>query len=142
MRKKKSFKLLLIEDNPGDVRLMEEALKELPYSVTIQVLRDGVEAINFFKNEEEKFNFADLILLDLNLPRKNGFEVLEFLKKSSDWKRIPVIILSTSEAEQDIVRAYDNYANCYITKPVDFDDFNNVIQTIANFWFATIRLPE
>jgi CheY-like chemotaxis protein len=136
--------ILLVEDNPGDVRLTQEALKENQLHNNLHVTRNGVEAMAFLRQEGE---YADaprpgLVLLDLNLPRKDGREVLAEIKSDAALKRIPVVILTTSQAEEDILKTYDLHANCYITKPVNLDQFIQVIQSIKDFWLATVELPE
>lgn len=135
--------ILLVEDNPGDVRLTQEVLKEGKVSNNLHVAVDGVEALEFLRGEG-KFPDAvrpDIILLDLNLPKKDGREVLEEIKNDPTLKRIPVVILTTSGAETDIVRTYDLHANCYITKPVDLDQFIRVVKYIEDFWLTIVRLP-
>jgi len=135
--------ILLVEDNPGDVRLTMEALKEAKLLNKIAHVPDGVEAIAYLR-KEGKYKEAsrpDLILLDLNLPKKDGREVLAEIKSDLGLKRIPVVILTTSRAEQDILRAYNLHANCYITKPVDLDQFIRVAKSIDDFWFTMVRLP-
>jgi two-component system, chemotaxis family, response regulator Rcp1 len=135
--------ILLVEDNPGDVRLTREALKEGKVRNNLHVATDGVDALAFLRREG-KFEGAtrpDLILLDLNLPRKDGREVLEEIKREPELRAIPVVILTSSQAEQDIVRAYDLHANCFITKPVDLDQFITVVRSIEEFWFAIVKLP-
>ncbi|MBN2419435.1 MAG: response regulator [Deltaproteobacteria bacterium] len=138
------IEILLVEDNPGDVRLTQEALKEGKILNNLSIAKDGVEAISFLRREGEYENTArpDLILLDLNLPKKDGREVLMEIKKDEDLRRIPVVVLTTSRAEEDIIRTYDCYANCYITKPVDFDQFINVVKSIENFWLTVVKLPH
>ena len=138
------IEILLVEDNPGDVRLTQEALKEHKIVNSLQVAKDGVEAINFLRREGEHVDAVrpDLILLDLNLPKMDGREVLTEIKKDDDLRRIPVVVLTTSRAEEDIIRTYDCHANCYITKPVDFDQFINVIKSIENFWLSVVKLPH
>ena len=136
--------ILLVEDNPGDVRLTEEALKEGKVINNINLVNDGVEAVSFL-HKEGKYADAvrpDLILLDLNLPKKDGREVLMEIKKDEALRRIPVVVLTTSKAEEDIIRTYDCHANCYITKPVDFDQFINVVKSIEDFWLSLVRLPH
>jgi chemotaxis family two-component system response regulator Rcp1 len=135
--------ILLVEDNPGDVRLTQEALKENQLHNSLHVTRTGVEAMAFLRQEGE---YADaprpgLILLDLNLPKKDGREVLAEIKNDENLKRIPVVVLTTSKAEEDILKTYDLHANCYITKPVDLDRFIEVVQSIKDFWFAVVELP-
>jgi CheY-like chemotaxis protein len=139
----KPVEVLLIEDNPGDVRLTEEALKEGKVLNNLSVVQDGVEAMAFL-NREGKYATSprpDIVLLDLNLPRKDGREVLLELKAHESFRRIPVVILTTSRAEEDIVRTYDLHANCYIAKPVDLDQFIRVVQSIEEFWFTVVKLP-
>lgn len=140
----KTIEILLVEDNPGDVRLTIEAFKEDGTDCNINVVKDGEEAISFLKKKDDYFDVPrpDLILLDLNLPRKDGREVLQDIKCDDELKRIPVIILTTSEAEQDIRMAYDLHANCYIKKPVDLDHFVTVINSIKEFWLSLVKLPE
>lgn len=139
----KPIEILLVEDNPGDVRLTQEALKENKVRNTMNVVEDGLEAIAFLRQEGNYSNAPrpDLILLDLNLPRKDGREVLAEIKNDPDLKRIPVVVLTTSKAEEDIIKMYDNYANCYITKPVDLDEFISIIKSIENFWVNIVKLP-
>jgi CheY-like chemotaxis protein len=137
------IEILLVEDNPGDVRLTREVLKEGRIHNTLNVVSDGVEALRFLRREGEHANAApqDLILLDLNLPKLDGREVLAVIKADPALQRIPVVVLTTSAAEIDIVGAYDLHANCYITKPVDLDQFVNVVRSIEDFWLAIVRLP-
>jgi len=137
------IEILLVEDNPGDVRLTIEALKEGRFANLINVAVDGFEAMAFLRREGKYANASkpDLILLDLNLPKKNGREVLAEIKTDSNLKRIPVVVLTSSQAETDIVATYDLHANCYITKPVDFDQFISVVRSIEDFWFAVVKLP-
>ena len=135
--------ILLVEDNPGDVRLTKEAIKESKVLNHLSVVRDGAEAMSFLKRRE-KYKDAhrpDLILLDLNLPKKNGREVLEEIKGSPDLMRIPVVILTISKDEQDILKSYDLHANCYVTKPVDLTQFINVVKSIEDFWLTIVKLP-
>jgi CheY-like chemotaxis protein len=136
--------ILMVEDNPGDARLTREALKESKVCNNLHHVRDGVEAMEFLRKEGE-FGDAptpDIILLDLNLPRKDGRQVLAELKASPRLKHIPVVVLTTSEAEQDIVKSYELHANCYITKPVDLDKFVEIIRGIENFWLSIVKLPQ
>ncbi len=135
--------ILLVEDNPGDVRLTIEALKEGKVANQINVAFDGIEAMAFLHREGNYANAPkpDLILLDLNLPKKNGREVLAEIKMDPDLRYIPVVILTSSQAEKDIITTYNLYANCYITKPVDFDQFINVVRSIEDFWFTVVKLP-
>jgi CheY-like chemotaxis protein len=138
------IEILLVEDNPGDVRLTIEALKEGKVSNHLSVARDGVEALSFLRREGPHSNAArpDLILLDLNLPKKDGREVLAEIKEDSRLRRIPVVVLTTSKAEEDILRTYDLHANCYITKPVDLEQFISVVRSIDDFWLSVVRLPS
>ena len=140
----KIAEVLLVEDSPGDVRLTREALKDSVPPSRFNVVRDGEEALAFLRRQGPYHNAPspDLILLDLNLPKKDGREVLAEIKHDPDLKRIPVVVLTTSEAEQDIVRAYDLHANCYITKPMDLDDFLETIREIHRFWFAVGRIAH
>jgi two-component system, chemotaxis family, response regulator Rcp1 len=143
-RQSRPVEVLLVEDNPGDVRLTQEALKDGRVMVNLTVAADGVEALEILNRRGPYANTArpDLILLDLNLPRKNGREVLEEIKADEDLKRIPVIVMTTSKAEQDIYRVYNLNANCYITKPVDLDEFLNVVRSIEDFWLTIVTLPR
>lgn len=138
------IEILLVEDNPGDVRLTKEALKEDKIINNLHLAKDGIEAISFLRREGEYANAVrpDLILLDLNLPKKDGREVLTEIKKDEGLRRIPVVVLTTSRAEEDIIRTYDCHANCYITKPVDFEQFINVIKSIEDFWLSVVKLPH
>lgn len=136
--------LLLVEDNSGDVRLTKEGLKTGRLWNNLHVAKDGVEAMVFLRRQG-KFADAprpDLILLDLNLPRKDGRQVLAEIKSDDDLKSIPVVILTSSKAEEDIVKAYGLHANCYITKPVDFPRFTAVVKSIEDFWFTVVKLPS
>jgi len=135
--------VLLVEDNPGDVRLTQEAFKEAKMSIKLDVTMDGAEAIKYLKKEGEYENVTtpDLILLDLNLPKKDGREVLKEVKTDDMLKRIPVVVLTTSNAEQDIMKSYNLHVNCYINKPVDFEKFFDIIQKIEEFWLTTAILP-
>jgi chemotaxis family two-component system response regulator Rcp1 len=137
------IEILLVEDNPGDVRLTIEALKEGKVRNRLSVARDGVEALAFLRREGPHANAArpDLILLDLNLPKKDGREVLADIKEDTRLRRIPVVVLTTSKAEEDILRTYDLHANCYITKPVDLEQFISVVRSIDDFWLSVVRLP-
>jgi CheY-like chemotaxis protein len=137
-------KILLVEDNPGDIRLTMEALKEGKILNEISVAEDGVEAIAYLRRTGKyaAVSRPDLILLDLNLPKKDGREVLEEIKADDDLKKIPVVVLTTSAAERDILRAYNLHANCYITKPVDLEQFMRVVQSIEDFWLTIVKLPQ
>ena len=135
--------ILLVEDNPGDVRLTREAWKEGKLRNNLHVAEDGVEALAFLRQQGRHGGAVrpDLILLDLNLPRKDGREVLAEIKQDPNLKHIPVVILTTSKAEQDILKTYDLHANCYITKPLDMDQFIRVVKSIEEFWLETVTLP-
>ena len=137
------IEVLLVEDNPGDVQLTRIALEDSKISIHLNVVEDGVEAMAFLRKKEKyaKVLHPDIILLDLNLPKKDGREVLAEIKGDENLKRIPVVVLTTSQAEEDILKAYNLAANCYITKPVDFDQFVKIVQSIENFWFAIVKLP-
>lgn len=137
------IQVLLVEDNPGDVQLTRIALEDSKISVNLSVVEDGVEAMAFLRKQEKYADVPhpDIVLLDLNLPKKDGREVLAEIKTDEYLKRIPVVVLTTSQAEEDIVRAYDLAANCYIAKPVDFDQFVRIVKSIENFWFAIVKLP-
>ncbi|WP_141592424.1 response regulator [Myxococcus sp. AB056] len=137
------IEILLVEDNPGDVRLTVEALKEGKVRNRLSVARDGVEALAFLRRQGAYADAAqpDLILLDLNLPRKDGREVLAEIKVDPALRRIPVVVLTTSKAEEDILRTYDLHANCYIAKPVDLEQFISVVRSIDDFWLSVVRLP-
>lgn len=140
----KDVEILLVEDNPGDVLLTQEALSEAKVENTVHWARDGVEALAFLQ-KQPPFTGAprpDLIFLDLNLPRKSGHEVLAFLKGDRRFKRIPVVILTSSSAEADIARSYEHHANCYVTKPVDLDNFMRVIREMDHFWMKVVTLPD
>ncbi len=139
----KPIEILLVEDNPGDVRLTIEGFKEGKILNNLSVVSNGVEALAFLRREGEYANAPrpELILLDLNLPRKDGREVLAEIKNDNNLKRIPVVILTSSEAEQDIVKSYNLHANCYITKPVELDQFIGVIKNIEHFWLTVVKLP-
>lgn len=137
------IEILMVEDNPGDVRLTVEALKEGKVRNNFHTVEDGVEAIAYLRREGRyaKASRPDLVLLDLNLPKKSGREVLAEIKEDPDLRRIPVVILTVSQAEQDIVKSYSLHANCYITKPVDLDQFLEVVKSIENFWLTVVMLP-
>ena len=139
-----AIEILLVEDNPADVRLTQEALKEGKFHTHLQVAEDGIEALAILRREGGRADAPrpDLILLDLNLPRKDGREVLEEIRADLRLKRIPVVVLTSSAAEQDILRAYDLHANCFITKPVDFEQFIKVVRSIEDFWLTIVRLPS
>ena len=142
-KKTRPVNILLIEDNPGDVRLTQEAFKEGKMALNLEFVMDGVEAIKYLRKEEayNKKVTPDLILLDLNLPKRDGREVLQEIKTDENLKRIPVVVLTTSNAQQDILKSYNLHVNCYINKPVDFDKFFDIIQKIEDFWLSTAILP-
>jgi two-component system, chemotaxis family, response regulator Rcp1 len=135
--------ILLVEDNPGDVRLTREALRGGKVINELTVVSDGVEALEFLRQEGRYVNASrpDLILLDLNLPRKDGREVLAEIKEDPDLKRIPVVVITSSKAEEDVLKSYDLHANCFVTKPVDFEQFVAVVKSIENFWMGIVKLP-
>ncbi|HET9885859.1 MAG TPA: response regulator [Candidatus Binatia bacterium] len=138
------IQVLLVEDNPGDVRLTKEALKEGKLLNQLTVVGDGVEALSFLRKQGI---YADapqpeLILLDLNLPKKDGREVLAEIKADPNLRRIPVVVLTTSSSEEDILKIYDLHANCYITKPVDLEQFMGVVKSIEDFWVSVVKLPS
>jgi CheY-like chemotaxis protein len=137
------IEILLVEDNPGDVRLTVEALKDGKIRNNLNVVRDGVQAMAFLHQQEpyDKVARPDLILLDLNLPRKDGREVLAEIKRTPGLQHIPVVVLTTSDARPDIQRSYELHANCYITKPVDLEQFIQVVRSIEGFWLTIVRLP-
>lgn len=140
----KSVNILLVEDNPGDARLAQEALKENKVANTLHWVDDGVKALQFLHQEGPYADAPrpDVILLDLNLPRKDGREVLAEIKDDPELKRIPVVVLTVSQAEEDILRTYNLHANCYITKPLDLDRFLEVVQQVENFWLTIVKLPN
>lgn len=137
------MQILLVEDNPGDIRLTQEALKEGEIPNVLHVVKDGVEAMEFLRKREKYADMPtpDIILLDLNLPRKDGREVLADIKTDENLKMIPVIVLTTSDTDQDIIKSYKLHANCFITKPVDLELFIFIIRQIETFWFKVIKLP-
>ena len=143
-RRNELVEVLLVEDNPGDVRLTKEALKEGRILNHVNVVGDGVEALSYLRRQGSHAAAVrpDLILLDLNLPKKNGREVLAEIKADPDLRRIPVVVLTTSSAEEDILKTYDLHANCYITKPVDLEQFMRVVKSIEDFWVTVVRLPS
>lgn len=138
-----SIEILLVEDNPGDVRLTREALKDAKMLTHLTWAKDGEEALAALRQQGEFANAPrpDIILLDLNLPKKGGLEVLGEIKNDDRLKKIPVVILTSSEAEQDIARTYNLHANCYITKPINLDQFVKVVRMIEDFWFTIVKLP-
>lgn len=140
----KLVEILLVEDNPGDVRLTQEALKETKLVNKLHVVGDGEEAIAFLRKQGKHANARqpDLILLDLNLPKKDGREVLAEIKNDPDLQRIPVVVLTTSKSEQEVLKAYNLHANCFVTKPIDLDQFMHVVKSIEDFWLSIVRLPS
>jgi CheY-like chemotaxis protein len=137
------IEILLVEDNPADVRLMVEVLKETKVRNTLTIVGDGIEALDLLRRTGRYTHAVrpKLILLDLNLPKKDGRQVLAEIKADPDLKRIPVVILTSSKAEEDIVKSYNLYANCYVTKPVDLEQFVKVVKSIENFWLTIVKLP-
>jgi CheY-like chemotaxis protein len=137
------FEVLLVEDNPGDAQLTKIALEEGKVRIDLNVVEDGVEALLYLRRigKYATATQPDLILLDLNLPKKDGREVLTEIKADEALKRIPVVILTTSQSEEDILKVYNLNANCYITKPVDFERFVKIVQSIEHFWFTIVQLP-
>jgi CheY-like chemotaxis protein len=144
MEKQRAITMLLIEDNPGDIRLIQEVMKAGKIKNELNFVNNGEEALMYLRKIGEFANVPrpDIILLDLNLPKKNGREVLAEIKKDPDLLLIPVIVLTSSSEEKDVLETYAQHANCYITKPVDFNQFINVIQSIANFWLDIVILPN
>jgi len=134
--------ILVVDDNEGDILLTREALDDAQFINKVSIANDGVEALRFLKKQAGSSGMPDLILLDINLPKMDGTELLGIIKTDPDLKRIPVIMLTTSSAEKDILASYDNYANCYITKPVDLDRFMDVVRTIEDFWISIVKLPK
>jgi two-component system, chemotaxis family, response regulator Rcp1 len=143
-RAEKPITILLIEDNPGDVRLTQEAIKEGKVRNIMYVVSDGVEAMAFLRRSGQYVTAVrpDLILLDLNLPKKSGLEVLAEIKVDEQLKRIPVVVLTTSQAEQDIMQSYNLHANAFVTKPVDLINFINAVKSIEGFWLEIVQLPS
>ncbi|EDX75510.1 MAG: response regulator [Coleofasciculus sp. D1-CHI-01] len=139
----KAIEILLVEDDPGDIDLIEEALEDAKLQINLNSVRDGVEALAYLR-QEGKYTQAispDLILLDLNLPRRDGREVLQDIKGDNYFKRIPVVVLTTSDAEDDILKSYNLGANCYVSKPLGMQDFIKIVESIENFWFTVVKLP-
>ena len=141
--KLRPIEILLVDDNPGDIRLTQEALKESKVLNNIHIVEDGMEALEFLRKEGRFKNVItpDIVLLDLNLPKRNGREVLAEIKEDDFLKKIPVVILTMSRAEEDILKSYALHANCYITKPVDMDQFIKIVRSIESFWFSIVKLP-
>jgi chemotaxis family two-component system response regulator Rcp1 len=140
----RTMEILLVEDNPGDIRLTQEAFREGNLETNLSVVQDGVEAMAFLRQEGKYTQVPrpDVIILDLNLPKKDGREVLAELKQDPHLKRIPVVVFTSSKAEQDILRAYDLYANCYITKPVDLEEYIELVSDVEAFWLRVVKLPS
>ncbi len=140
----RTVEILLVDDNPGDIRLTQEALKDSKVLNNLHVVEDGLEALNYLRKKGEFKNEVtpDLILLDLILPKRNGREVLSEIKEDELLKYIPVVILTISRAEEDILKSYELHANCYITKPVDMNQFVKIVRSIENFWFSIVKLPQ
>jgi len=139
----KPIDILIIEDNEGDARLIKEVLSEGKVSNSLHVVKDGVQAMEFLqrKGAYKSEQIPDLVILDLNLPKKDGREVLLEIKTDNELKKIPVVIMTTSQAEEDILKSYDLHANCYITKPIDLNQFIKVVKSIEDFWFSIVKLP-
>lgn len=144
MENLKLVKILLIEDNPGDARLTQDALKDGKIKNNLHIVYDGEEATDFLfkRNQYQNAPRPDLIILDLNLPKKNGQEVLAEIKADDNLKSIPVIILTTSKAEEDIIRSYNLHANCFLSKPIDLNQFFEVVKSIEDFWLTVVKLPR
>jgi CheY-like chemotaxis protein len=142
-RRRRPVTVLLVEDNPGDVRLTQEAFRECAGTIDLHVVTDGVEAMQFLRRTGRHSDVAlpDMILLDLNLPGKDGREVLAEIKDDPELHQIPVTILTTSAAEQDILKTYDLHANCYLTKPIDLDEFMRLVTSLGDFWTSCVTLP-
>lgn len=140
----KEIHILLVEDNEGDIVLTKEALSDAKIKNKVSVARDGEEALNYLNNafEDAEALIPDLILLDINLPKVDGKEVLHYIKNTKRLKKIPVVMLSTSSNELDVADSYNNYANCFITKPVDFNKFFEVVKMIEDFWITIVKLPS
>jgi len=143
-RNKSPIEILLIEDNPGDIRLTIEIFKESKFDNILNIAEDGIEAINFLskKGKFKDKHLPDIIILDLNLPKKHGREVLAEIKEDELFKHIPVIIFTTSQAETDIFKCYELHANCYISKPLNMIKFVKIVKSVENFWFSIVKLPS
>lgn len=141
--KAKMIEILLVDDDPGDVRLTVEALKQTKMLTNLSFARDGIEALAFLRRQGKQADVPrpDIIFLDLNMPRMDGREALAEMKKDADLKHIPVVVLTTSSDEEDILRSYNLHANCYVTKPVDLQQFMKVVRSIEDFWFTVVKLP-
>ncbi len=140
----KNFRILIVEDNPADIRLTKVAIQKSEIGCQLDVVTDGVEAMNFLKKlgKYSKVDLPDLILLDLNLPKKNGLEVLKEIKEDEDLKRIPVVILTISSNEEDLIKAYNLHANSYINKPLDVREFYTIVEFICLYWFKVVKLAK
>ena len=138
------FRILLVEDSLADVRLTQEALKDAKLLHELDIVNDGVEAMSYLLQKDDYVDAMrpDIILLDLNLPKKDGREVLEEIKSSESLKIIPVVVLTTSQTEEDVLRSYNLHANCYVTKPVDISKFTNIVKSIESFWLTIVKLPS
>jgi chemotaxis family two-component system response regulator Rcp1 len=136
--------ILLVEDNPGDVELTEDALRRSKVATKVSVVADGEDAMDYLRQQSayQEETMPDLVLLDLNLPRKDGMEVLREMKDDPNLRHIPVVVLTTSEAERDILASYELGANCFISKPVDLTEFRKVVESIDDFWFTIVKLPS
>jgi chemotaxis family two-component system response regulator Rcp1 len=136
--------ILLVEDNPGDVELTEDALRRSKVATKVSVVADGEDAMDYLRQQSayQEETMPDLVLLDLNLPRKDGMEVLREMKDDLNLRHIPVVVLTTSEAERDILASYELGANCFISKPVDLTEFRKVVESIDDFWFTIVKLPS
>lgn len=139
----KQIQILLVEDNEGDILLTTEALEDSKIINLVSVVKDGEQAIDFLNRKEpfQNASMPNLILLDINLPKKNGHEVLQYLKASKNFRHIPIIMLTTSSSQKDILEAYNHYVNCFITKPVEVNDFMTAVAKIENFWISIVQLP-
>ena len=140
----KSINILIIEDNPGDIRLINEVLNDNKLFMTVNTVNDGVDAMDYLncRGKFKRSSKPDLIILDLNLPRKDGREVLAEIKSDDLLKHIPVVVMTISQSEEDIFRSYNLHANCYVTKPIDLNQFIKVIKSIEDFWFSIVKLPS
>ena len=138
----KSINILLVEDNEGDIVLTTEAFEESRIANLMKVIKDGKEVVDFFESLQDKDSFPDLVLLDINLPKMSGHEVLMYIKNNDKFKHIPVIMLTTSSSEKDILQSYKSHVNCYITKPIDVDDFMKAVTQIENFWINIVTIPK
>lgn len=140
---KKQMNILLVEDNPGDVLLVQKALRECPFDIDLQIVNDGSEALDLLQSQEESSSKPpNLILLDLNLPKTNGQEVLRQVKSNQALKSIPVVVVTTSQDKKDIHQCYQNHANCYLTKPIDIDEYFKMINEVTHFWSTFVNLPS